>query len=465
MLKVRILTLLFGTDGIRGVANELLTGEFAYRIALTIAELLRQDGKFGTILIGKDPRMSSDMLEHALASGFMSRGFNIVSAGIIPTAGLAHLTRTGSYILGVMISASHNQIQDNGLKFFDDQGMKLDESHERQIEKALDEELYSSLRLSPIELGSYREDTSLHKLYSDHLVKIPESSFKGLRIIIDSAHGSACSYAGEAFIRLDASVENLHADPDGRKINVDCGSNYPSIVREKMKQGSADLGAAFDGDADRAILIDEKGDIVNGDQILAMWGLYLLDHDKLKNNTVVGTVLSNKGLEDILAKHNGRLVRTDVGDRYILRKMVEEGYELGGEQSGHIIFLKHNVTGDGIGTALKVADLIRITGKRLSELGKAFIPYPQVALNVPTTDKMSWLDDNNMTGLVAELEREVLKEANGRMLIRPSGTQPLIRIMVEAEDAGVADNIAKKAFSAFKEYLEKKGKLIKPSRR
>ena len=459
------MTALFGTDGIRGVANELLTGEFAYRIAITIAELMHQDGKQGTILIGKDPRLSSDMLEHALASGFMSRGFNVVSAGIIPTAGLAFLTRSGDYILGVMISASHNQIQDNGLKFFNADGIKLDESFEQRIEQALVGKLYSSLQLSPTELGSYREDPNLHKLYADHLAKIPENSFKGLKIIIDSAHGSACGYAGEVFIRLGAQVENLHADCDGHKINVDCGSNYPKLVRERMKQNSADLAVAFDGDADRAILIDEQGEIVNGDQILAMWGQYLLDHNNLKNNTVVGTVLSNKGLEDFLAKHNGKLIRTDVGDKYILRKMIEEGYELGGEQSGHIIFLKHNVTGDGIGTALKVADLIRITGKRLSELGRTFVPYPQIALNVPTTDKVSWLDDKKMTGLVAELEQEVLKQANGRMLIRPSGTQPLIRIMVEAEDAGVADNIAKKAFSAFKDYLEKKGTLITPSRR
>jgi phosphoglucosamine mutase len=462
---VRILDSLFGTDGIRGVANEFLTGEFAFKIGLTIAELMSQDGKSGEILIGKDPRISSDMLEHAMAAGFMSRGYNVVSAGIIPTAGLALLTRLGKNVLGVMISASHNQIQDNGLKFFASNGMKLDESVEMRIEEAYNKKLYRKLSLSPLELGSFRDDRSLRSVYVNHLSNIPESRLNGLKIILDTAHGAACHYATEAFASTGADIQVIHEIPDGRKINVDSGSNYPDIVCRMVKENAADMGVAFDGDADRAILIDENGNIVNGDQILAMWGLHLLAHNNLKNNTVVGTVLSNRGLEAILEKHGGRLVRTDVGDKYILRRMVEDDFELGGEQSGHIIFLRHNVTGDGITTALKVADLMRITGKPLSELGNTFIPYPQVAINVPTKDKSSWTTHEPLNKLIDELESEVIKKGNGRLLVRASGTQPLVRIMVEAENENVAKDIANKAADAFRDYFLKNNTLIQPKRR
>ena len=448
---------LFGTDGIRGVANEFLTGGVAFNIGLTIAELMRQDGKIGEILIGKDPRISSDMLEHALAAGFMSRGFKVVSAGIIPTAGLAYLTRHNKYILGVIISASHNQIQDNGLKFFTSDGMKLDESEEKRIEKSYRKGLYKKLSLSPFELGSFREDKSMHGLYVDHLAAIPLNRLTDLRVILDTAHGAACNYATEVFKRLGAQVQAIHDVPDGLKINKNCGSNYPDLVQKLMREGWADMGVAFDGDADRAVLIDENGEKVNGDQILAMWGLHLLAHNNLKNNTVVGTVLSNRGLEVFLEQHGGKLVRTDVGDKYILRKMVENGYELGGEQSGHIIFLKHDVTGDGITTALKVAELMILTGKRLSELGKTFTPYPQIEVNVPTKDKKSWLKDAALKRNLKELEKEVQTKGNGRIIYRASGTQPLLRVMVEAEDEDVAKTTAEKAKTTIRDYLEENG--------
>jgi len=455
---------LFGTDGIRGVANDLLTGEFSLKLALTIAELLHQDGVTGEVLIGKDPRLSSDMIEHALASGFMSRGYNVASTGVIPTAGLAHLTKNFNAVLGIMISASHNQIIDNGVKFFNPQGMKLDEREEDGIERAFEERLYENLELSSTELGSYRTVSEYVSEYVKYLKAVPSSDLTGMKVILDTAHGAACGYANEVFSSIGAEVITLHDNFDGSRINVDCGSNYPDIVCGMMKDGNAHLGVAFDGDADRAILIDENGVVVNGDQVLAMWGLHKLANGTLKNNTIVGTVLSNQGLEVVLKKNGGRLVRTDVGDKYIMRKMVEEDYEIGGEQSGHIIFMNHFVTGDGITTALKVAELMKITGEPLSKLADKFTPFPQVALNVPTTDKSSWEQDDSLREIADRLAKDVKDKANGRMLIRASGTQPLIRIMVEAEDAEVAQEAAEKMRDSFKEYLEKNGMLLLPKR-
>ena len=387
---------LFGTDGIRGVANDLLTAEFAFSIALTISELLHNDGKSGDIFIGKDPRLSSDMLEHAMASGFMSRGFDVISTGVIPTAGLAYTTKLNNGLLGVMISASHNQIIDNGIKFFNEAGMKLDESEEDRIEDAYFNRLYESLDLSSTELGAYKTPEDIIYDYVNHLKQVPANSLSGLKLIADPAHGSASVLAKTVFRELGANIETVHDCYDGHRINVDCGSNYPDIVQNMTRDSDAVMGVAFDGDADRAILIDENGELVNGDQVLAMWGLYLLDQNNLRNNTVVGTVLSNQGLEVVLDEHGGKLVRTDVGDKYIMRVMVEEDYEIGGEQSGHIIFLDHFLTGDGITTALKVADLIKITGEPLSKLANTFTPYPQVALNVPTRDKNSWKSDDSL---------------------------------------------------------------------
>ena len=455
---------LFGTDGIRGVANDLLTGEFSFKLALTIAELLHKDGVSGEVFIGKDPRLSSDMIEHALASGFLSRGYNVVSTGVIPTAGLAHLTKKFNGALGVMISASHNQIIDNGVKFFNAQGMKLEESEEEGIEKAYEERLWEKLELSSTELGSYRIESGYAKEYVDYIKNLPSSDLAGMKVILDTAHGAACGYAGEVFSSIGAEVVTLHDNFDGSKINVDCGSNYPDIVCGMMKDGDAHLGVAFDGDADRAILIDENGVLVNGDQVLAMWGLHKLADGTLKNNTIVGTVLSNQGLEVVLEKNGGRLVRTDVGDKYIMRMMVAEDYEIGGEQSGHIIFLDHFVTGDGITTALKVAELMKITGEPLSKLADKFTPFPQVALNVPTTDKSSWEKEDSLKEIADRIAKDVKEKANGRMLIRASGTQPLIRIMVEAEDAEVAQQAAETMRNSFKEYLEKNGMLLMPKR-
>lgn len=455
---------LFGTDGIRGVANNLLTGEFAFKIALTVAEILHSDAKSGDIYIGKDPRLSSDMLEHALASGFMSRGFNVISTGIIPTAGLAYITKQNNGILGVMISASHNQIIDNGIKFFNEKGMKLDESEEERIENAFFEKIIDNLELSPVELGSFQKPEYLIQDYKDHLMSVPDNDFNGFKIIIDTAHGAASGYAGGIFSALGADVTILHDSYDGRKINVDCGSNYPGIVQNMMKSTDAHMGVAFDGDADRAILIDEEGKLVNGDQVLAMWGIYLLDEKNLRNNTVVGTVLSNQGLEIVLNKHGGKLVRTDVGDKHIMRKMVEEDYEIGGEQSGHIIFLNHFVTGDGITTALKVADLMKTTGEPLSKLADKFTPFPQFAMNVPALDKISWKSDDGLQSIMSRLESEVKSRANGRLLVRESGTQPLIRVMVEAENEDVARNVAEQMRDAIKEYLERNNMYLAPKR-
>jgi phosphoglucosamine mutase len=456
---------LFGTDGIRGVANDLLTGEFAFRIALTIAELLRSDGKKGQIYIGKDSRMSSDMLEHAMASGFMSRGYDVVSVGIIPTAGLAHTTSRNDGILGVMISASHNQVIDNGIKFFNDKGMKLDQDEESRIESGFNDKLIENLDLSPTELGSFITRENIHSDYVDYLRKIPQSSFSGMKIILDTAHGAACGYAGEVFKGLGADIEILHDCFDGRKINVDCGSNYPAIAQKRVKESDAVMGVAFDGDADRAILIDENGELVNGDQVLAMWGSYLLKRKALRHETIVGTVLSNQGLEIFLKGKGGHLIRTDVGDKYIMREMARSNYQIGGEQSGHIIFFDHFVTGDGITTALKVADLMKLTGEPLSKLANLFTPYPQVALNVPTTDRTSWASEDSLKKLLDELGSEVSAKANGRILVRASGTQPLIRIMVEAEDADVAQSVAERARDSFREYLEKNGTLLTASRK
>jgi phosphoglucosamine mutase len=454
----------FGTDGIRGVANDVLTGDFVFKLALTMAELMHQDGISGEVFIGKDTRLSSDMLEHAMASGFMSRGFDVISMGVVPTAGMAHATKAHGGILGVMISASHNQIIDNGVKFFNARGMKLDEEEERRIEKAFDEQLFAGLDLSPTELGSYKVPDELHRNYIEHLKSIPTSDLSGMKIILDTAHGAACGYAAEVFSALGAEIETLHDEPDGSRINVDCGSNYPDIVCEKMKNQDAHLGVAFDGDADRAILIDENGKLVNGDQVLAMWGLHKLANNNLRNNTIVGTVLSNQGLEVVLQENGGKLIRTDVGDKYIMRKMVEDDYEIGGEQSGHIIFLDHFLTGDGITTALKVAELMRITNEPLSKLADKFTPYPQVALNVPTTDRTSWKSDDTLKEIAENLEQEVREKANGRLLIRASGTQPLIRIMVEAEDSDVANSVAERMRDSFREYCKKNGTLILPKR-
>ena len=423
---------LFGTDGIRGLANEYpMTSEMAMKVGRAVAYFFnRKEKGRPKIIIGKDTRISGYMLEYALVSGICSMGADAYLAGVLPTPGIAYITASTDADAGIVISASHNPFYDNGIKIFKKDGFKLSDEKEAEIEKILlSDEISSIYRNIRMTGGVYRIDDAGQNYIDFLLGKVSKKFCQGMKIVIDCSNGATYKVAPELFVRLGAEVETLFNDPDGKNINENCGSENTSELRKIVLEKRADIGLAFDGDGDRLIAVDEKGNIITGDQILAVCAKNMKKKDQLKNNTVVSTVMSNMGLgialEDMGIKH----IKAKVGDRYVLESMIHSGAVLGGEDSGHMIFLDHQTTGDGILTALKLIEALKDESKPLSELVKIMNVFPQVLINVEVKNKPEIATIPQITETINAVEKNLA--GKGRVLVRYSGTQPLCRVMVE----------------------------------
>ena len=423
---------LFGTDGIRGVANRDLTPELAFRIGRIIASLFRKKESRPQILIGRDTRLSGEMLEGSLAAGITSAGASVRLLGIIPTPGVAYLARTLQAAAGVMISASHNPIEDNGLKIFDHRGLKLPPRVEKQIETIYFDYDRSREKLPRPEgaaIGRVIHDRGAGQRYLEHLKK-SSSPLKGIQLVVDCGHGAASLFAGELLRYLGAEVKILHGEPDGALINVNCGATDTADLQAAVVRLGADAGLAFDGDADRLVAVDEQGAVVDGDAIMSICAIDMAGRGTLKKNTLVATVMSNGALDLLAEEHGFKLVRTAVGDRYVLEKMLEGGYNLGGEQSGHVIFSDYITTGDGLLTALQLLTTMIDSGLPLSLMAGRLKRLPQVLYNLPVTAPGRWEENPAIAAALKNLRGEL--GPRGRILVRASGTEPLIRIMLEA---------------------------------
>ncbi len=438
---------IFGTDGVRGIANTELSCKLVMNVgraaAMVVAELI---GRKPVILIGKDTRISSDMLEAALAAGLTSVGADVILAGVVPTPALSCLVVHSHADAGIMLSASHNSYEFNGIKIFGPEGIKLPDAAEFEIEQiVLDKIKPYSLRWG-WELGRIRQGKNLIETYVNHLCSTVEGDLSGLRVVVDCSNGSATATAGELLRHLKADVTFLHNQPNGININRDCGSTHIQKLAEYMENGTYHAGIAFDGDADRCIAVDEKGNVVDGDVIMAILATHLKEQGKLAKNTLVTTVMSNLGLFQFAKKNNINLEATKVGDRYVLEKMLKCGYNLGGEQSGHLILRDFMSTGDGQLTAITLLSILKQSGKTLSELASVMEVYPQVMVNVRADAVMkSQLDVDPGAKKIIEGAKAVLGP-EGRILVRASGTEPLIRVMIEGREkdeiAALADQVA-----------------------
>lgn len=426
---------LFGTDGVRGVANVYpMTTEMAMQIGRAAAYLFKDGHRRHRIVIGKDTRLSGYMLENALVAGICSMGVDVLLVGPLPTPGIANITSSMRADAGVVISASHNPFQDNGIKFFSRDGFKLPDEMELKIEDLIFSKKIDSLRPIATEVGkAYRIDDAVGRYVVFLKNTFPkELDLTGMKIVLDCANGAAYKVAPAVLEELGAEVIPLGVKPNGSNINAGFGSLHPEVISEAVKEHRADLGIALDGDADRVIFVDEFGNEVDGDHIMAICGTDMLRQKKLKKNILVATVMSNMGLDIAMKRAGGKVVKTAVGDRYVVEEMRKGGYNLGGEQSGHMIFLDHNTTGDGTLSALQVLAIIRRTGKTLSELAEVMIPLPQVLVNVRVAEKKDIMTIPETAALVRDIEEKLKDE--GRILIRYSGTEPLLRIMLEGQD-------------------------------
>ncbi|MEF3309317.1 phosphoglucosamine mutase [Paenibacillus sp. GYB004] len=422
----------FGTDGVRGIANKELTPELAYKIGRCGGYVLTQHAEKPVVLIGRDTRVSGPMLEAALVAGLLSIGADVVRLGVISTPGVAYLTRTSGADAGVMISASHNPVEDNGIKFFGSDGFKLFDETELEIERLLDAATDELPRPVGGDLGTVSDDPEAKFRYADYLKTTISRSFQGLKIVLDCAHGAAYELAPAIFRDLGAGVHTIGAEPNGRNINDNCGSTHPEDLKREVLRLGADLGLSFDGDADRLIAIDETGEEIDGDYMLSICGEAMKRAGTLKNDTIVTTVMANLGFFKGVEQLGMNAVQTAVGDRYVMEEMRKGGYNLGGEQSGHMIFLDYNTTGDGILSALQLVQTVVESGKRLSELKSLMSKYPQVLVNVRVADKSKLKGNAAIEQTIRDVEQRFA--GNGRVLVRPSGTESLVRVMAEGPD-------------------------------
>ncbi|MFB6469565.1 phosphoglucosamine mutase [Cytobacillus sp. Hz8] len=420
----------FGTDGVRGVANSELTPELAFRIGRFGGYILTNDKEHPKVLIGRDTRISGHMLEGALVAGLLSTGAEVMRLGVITTPGVAYLTKVLGAQAGVMISASHNPVADNGIKFFGPDGFKLSDDQEAEIEELLELEEDNLPRPTGADLGQVNDYFEGGQKYLQFLKQTVDEDFSGIHIALDCAHGATSSLANYLFADLEADLSTMGASPNGLNINDGVGSTHPESLARFVKEKEADIGLAFDGDGDRLIAIDENGEIVDGDQIMYICAKHLKEQGRLKHGTVVSTVMSNLGFYKALAANGIQSVQTAVGDRYVVEEMKKNGFNLGGEQSGHIIFLDYNTTGDGLLTGLQLVNIMKMTKKPLSELANEMKKYPQRLVNIRVTDKYHVTDNEKVKQIIEEVETEM--NGNGRILVRPSGTEPLVRVMAEA---------------------------------
>ncbi len=440
---------LFGTDGVRGVANIDLSADLAYKLGRIGGFFLTKGKERPKMVVGMDTRISGDMLEGALSAGLNSAGIDVLYVGVVPTPAIACLIKILEADGGVMISASHNPVEYNGIKFFNEESYKLTD----EIENSIEEYILNDLDIDSIPTGGrvgrkIRIDNPARK-YMDFLKDTINGNFEGIKVAVDCGNGAAYQAAPELLNELGAQVFVMHNDPNGININVNCGSTKPEEIQRLVLETGADIGLSFDGDADRLIACDENGNIVDGDHVLAICGLHLKKKGMLKNNTVVGTVMSNMGLDIALKENDINLIKTKVGDRYVLEEMKNNSYCLGGEQSGHVIFLDYNTTGDGLLTGIQLMSVLKETGTKLSKLSSVMKDMPQVLVNatINPDKKNDYLNDEIIMAKINEIESHF--SGKGRVLIRPSGTEPLVRVMIEGDNQ-----------SEIKAYAEELAKLI-----
>ncbi len=448
---------LFGTDGVRGVANADLTAEMALGLSVAAAHVLAEAGTFEghkpKAVVGRDPRASGEFLEAAVVAGLASAGVDVLRVGVLPTPAVAFLTGALGADLGVMLSASHNAMPDNGIKFFARGGHKLADELEDRIEKVYEEHRTGAPwdRPTGAGVGRVRDYDEGFDQYVAHLVGALPNRLDGLKIVLDEAHGAASRVSPEAFARAGAEVITIGAEPDGLNINDGYGSTHLDKLKAAVVEHGADLGIAHDGDADRCLAVDHTGEEVDGDQILSVLALAMRERSALRSDTVVATVMSNLGFKLAMEREGIHLVQTAVGDRYVLEEMKDKGYALGGEQSGHVIVLDHATTGDGTLTGLMLAARVAQSGRTLKDLAGVMERLPQVLINVPDVDKSRVHSSPDLAAAVTEAERELGE--TGRVLLRPSGTEPLVRVMVEAADIEQAHAVAGRLADAVKSAL------------
>lgn len=423
----------FGTDGVRGVANSELTPELAFKLGRFGGYVLTQHSEGAAhprVLVGRDTRISGQMLESALVAGLLSVGIEVMQLGVISTPGVAYLTRVQGAAAGVMISASHNPAPDNGIKFFGSDGFKLSDEQELEIEALLDHEIDDLPRPSAVGLGTVDEYLEGSLKYTQFLQQTIPSDLAGIQVCLDGANGATAPLLNRLFADLETDFDVMGASPNGININDGVGSTHPEKLAEFVLEKGADAGLAFDGDGDRVIAVDELGQIVDGDKIMYICGKYLMEKGRLKKDTIVATVMSNLGFHKAVESAGMTALQTQVGDRYVVEEMRKNGYNFGGEQSGHMVFLDYNTTGDGMLSGIQLLNVMKQTGKKLSELAAEVSNYPQKLVNIRVSDKDGAMDVPAIKAIINEVEKEM--NGDGRILVRASGTEPLLRVMGEA---------------------------------
>ena len=443
----------FGTDGIRGIAGESLTADWSFTVGKALGKLLTEKKEHPKGIIGRDTRISCDMLEQALAAGLTSTGVNVMTVGTIPTPAIAYLTKTIETDSGIMISASHNPYQDNGIKIFGPDGFKLTDEQELHIEQLIDNS--DKIKNASFDkIGKLYSGSELSQKYIQHIKQSISGDLSGIKIALDCANGATTGIAPFIFGDLEADIETIGCQPNGVNINDNVGSTKINTIAEFVKENNVDMGFAFDGDGDRVLAVDSKGNVVDGDKIMFILAKHLKDQGELKDNMVVSTVMSNIGFYKAIEENGLQSVKTAVGDRYVVEEMRNNSYSLGGEQSGHIILMNYATTGDGILTAVKLADIIKKSGKSLEELANEVNIYPQKLVNIKVVDKKTAMEDEEVLSECTKVEKEL--EGNGRILLRASGTENLIRVMVEASSDELTDKYCEQVAAIVRKKYEVK---------
>ncbi|EER68946.1 phosphoglucosamine mutase [Gemella haemolysans] len=443
----------FGTDGIRGIAGESLTADLSFKVGKALGKLLTEEKEHPKVVIGRDTRISCDMIEHALTAGLTSTGVNVMTVGTIPTPAIAYLTKTIETDSGIMISASHNPYQDNGIKIFGPDGFKLTDEQELEIESLIDNS--EKIKNASFEkIGKVYGGNELTQKYIQHIKQSITGDLSDIKIALDCANGATTGVAPFIFGDLEADIETIGCQPNGVNINDNVGSTKIETISEFVKENNVDVGFAFDGDGDRVLAVDANGNIVDGDKIMFILAKHLKEQGELKDNMVVSTVMSNIGFYKAIEENGLQSVKTAVGDRYVVEEMRKNDYSLGGEQSGHIVLMNYATTGDGILTAVKLANIIKTSGKSLEELASEVSIYPQKLVNIKVIDKKTAMEDSEILSECEKVEKEL--EGNGRILLRASGTENLIRVMVEASSDELTDKYCEQVAKIVREKFEVK---------
>ena len=441
----------FGTDGIRGIAGESLTADLSFKVGKALGKLLTEKKEHPKVVIGRDTRISCDMIEQALTAGLTSTGVNVMTVGTIPTPAVAYLTKTIETDSGIMISASHNPYQDNGIKIFGPDGFKLTDEEELEIESLIDNS--KQIKNASFEkIGKVYSGNELTQKYIQHIKQSISGDLSNIKIALDCANGATTGVAPFIFGDLEADIETIGCQPNGININDNVGSTKIETISKFVKENSVDVGFAFDGDGDRVLAVDAKGHVVDGDKIMFILAKHLKEQGELKDNMVVSTVMSNIGFYKAIEENGLQSVKTAVGDRYVVEEMRKNDYSLGGEQSGHIVMMNYATTGDGILTAVKLADIIKTSGKSLEELASEVNIYPQKLVNIKVVDKKTAMEDSEILAECEKVEKEL--EGNGRILLRASGTENLIRVMVEASSDELTDKYCEQVAKIVREKFE-----------